>query len=268
MIYGDVVSAGPSGSINLIHATSSLYAKTITNSLADRDAFYQSISNTTVLGSSYPGSANQATSSLPISDETIAQWEVDAAAGGTISTPCPYRITSTVTLGPVKINCDLEISNNAVINLAGMVWVNGDVTLANSSAVNVSPTISGRTPAIIADKTTNRSTSSKIEITNSTAFNGYGTNSYIMLISMNNSAENGGSEKAIDVANSVTGKLLVYAPHGEIIIQNSSVLKEATAWRLRLKNSATVIYETGLANLIFTSGPSGGYQIQSWQEGQ
>ena len=55
MIYGDVVSSGASGSITKIHATSSLYAKTITNSLTDKNAYYQTISNTTVLGTSYPG---------------------------------------------------------------------------------------------------------------------------------------------------------------------------------------------------------------------
>ncbi|TAK57475.1 hypothetical protein EPO17_01895 [Patescibacteria group bacterium] len=265
-ILGDVVSAGPTGSVTLINASSSIYARTISDSLAGGNAYFKNISNTTVLGTSYPNSAEQATSSLPISDEVIAQWETDAEAGGVITTPCPYRITETVTLGPIKINCDLEISNGAEVDLGGIVWVNGNISLTNSSKIEVSPSISGKTPALIADKLTNHSTAGKIEISNSTQFNGYGTNSYVMLVSMNNSAENGGGEVAINVGNSISGKVLVYAPHGEIAIKNSAVLKEATAWRLRLQNSATVIYETGLANLLFTSGPSGGYQIQSWAE--
>jgi len=268
MILGDVVSAGASGSVTQINASSSIYARTIGDSLAGGNAYFKNISNTTVLGTSYPGSADQATTSMPISDEVIDQWEADAVAGGVITTPCPYKISgsSVVTLGPVKINCDLEVSNSSTLYLGGMVWVKGSVTLSNSGTIQIAPAISGRTAAIIADDPANRSSGSTIKISNSTSYLGSGTNSYVMLVSRNTSAQNGGSVKAIEVSNSVSGKLLVYAPHGEILLQNSASIKEVTGWRTRLKNSATVIYETGLANLIFTSGPSGGYQIQSWGE--
>jgi hypothetical protein len=147
-----------------------------------------------------------------------------------------------------------------------MVWVKGNVTLSNSGTIQIAPSISGRTAAIIADDPANRSSGSTIKISNSTSYLGSGTNSYVMLVSRNTSAQNGGGVKAIEVSNSVSGKLLVYAPHGEILLQNSASIKEVTGWRTRLQNSATVIYETGLANLIFTSGPSGGYQIGSWGE--
>lgn len=268
MIYGDVVSAGPSGSVSQINASSSIYAKTISNSIAKGNAYFKDISNTTVLGTSFPGSADQATSSMPISDAVIDQWEADAVAGGIITSPCPYKITgsSVVTLGPKKINCDLEVSNSSTLYLAGMVWVKGNVTLSNSGTIQIAPSISGKTAAIIADDPANRTSGSKITISNSTSYLGSGTNSYVMLVSRNTSAETGGSVKAIEVSNSVSGKLLVYAPHGEILLQNSASIKEVTGWRTRLKNSATVIYETGLANLIFTSGPSGGYQIGTWGE--
>jgi hypothetical protein len=198
----------------------------------------------------------------------IDQWKADAEAAGVITTPCPYKITgsSVVTLGPIKINCDLEVSNSSTLYLGGMVWVKGNVTLSNSGTIQIAPSISGRTAAIIADDPANRSSGSTIKISNSTSYLGSGTNSYVMLVSRNTSAQNGGGVKAIEVSNSVSGKLLVYAPHGEILLQNSASIKEVTGWRTRLQNSATVIYETGLANLIFTSGPSGGYQIGSWGE--
>ena len=268
MILGDVVSAGSSGLVTQINASSSIYARTIGDSLAGGNAYFKNISNTTVLGTSYPGSADQATTSMPISDEVIDQWEADAEVGGVITTPCPYKITgsSVVTLGPVKINCDLEVSNSSTLYLGGMVWVKGNVTLSNSGTIQIAPSIPGRTAAIIADDPANRSAGSTIKISNSTSYLGSGTNSYVMLVSRNTSAQNGGGVKAIEVSNSVSGKLLVYAPHGEILLQNSASIKEVTAWRTRLQNSATVIYETGLANLIFTSGPSGGYQIGTWGE--
>ena len=87
-----------------------------------------------------------------------------------------------------------------------------------------------------------------------------------MLISQNLSAESGGTEVALDVKNTVSGDLLVYAGHGEISLQNSINLKEVSAYRNRLKNTAEVIYETGIANLLFDSGPSGSYEILSWEE--
>ena len=266
MIYGDVVSAGPSGSVSQINASSSIYAKTISNSIAKGNAYFKDISDTTVLGNSFPDSADQATTSMPISDEVIDQWEADAAAAGVITTPCPYKIDSDTTIGPIKINCDLEISGNITLNLAGMVWVKGDVTISNRGTIQIAPSISGRVAAIIADDPANRSSGSTVKIFNNTSYLGSGTNSYVMLVSRNTSAESGGSVKAIEVANSVSGKLLVYAPHGEILLQGSASIKEVTGWRTRLQNSTEVIYETGLANLIFTSGPSGGYQIQSWGE--
>ena len=269
-IWGDVVSAGPSGSVSLINASSTIFARSIDNSIAGKDAYFKNISNTTVLGTSYPNSTDQATSSLPISDELISQWEAEALAGGVITTPCPYKITgsSVVTLGPVKINCDLEVSNSSTLYLAGMVWVKGDVTLSNTGTIAISPSISGKTAAIIADDPANRSSGSKINVSNSTTYLGSGANSYVMLLSQNNSAKNGGGTKAIEVQNSVSGKLLVYSPYGEILLQNSVSIKEVTAWRIRLKNSAQVIYETGLANLLFTSGPAGGYLFDKWREVQ
>ena len=85
IIRGDVISAGPLGLINSIHATSSAYAHTITNSQIDKDAYYQSISGTTVGGASYPGSADQPIADLPITDDLIGLWE--AAGGGRHSKP-------------------------------------------------------------------------------------------------------------------------------------------------------------------------------------
>ena len=59
IIKGDVVSAGSTGLISGVHATSSAYAHTIANSNIEKDVYYQSISNTTVGGTQYPGSADQ-----------------------------------------------------------------------------------------------------------------------------------------------------------------------------------------------------------------
>ena len=267
LIKGDVVSAGPAGLIDGVHATSSAYAHAIRNSMIDKDAYYQTISNTTVLGVLHPGSVPQATTTLAISDSKITGWEEEAAAGGVITAPCPYKITADAVIGPKKINCDLEISGSPTVTLGGALWVAGTVLVKNTATVKVSPALGDKSAPVIADNLINQTSSSKIMLENSAVFQGSGSaGSYVLLISRNKSAEQGESEAAIEVKNSVNGALLVYAPHGEILLQNSIQVKEVSAYRIRLKNSAEVLYESGLGNLLFTAGPTGGYVFDKWRE--
>ena len=267
IVRGDVVSAGPSGLVDGVRATSSVYAHTIRNSEIEKDAYYQTISDTDVDGVSYPGSPDQATSSLPISDAQIDAWKTEAAAGGIHSSPCPYTINGTVSIGPKKINCDLDITGSAVVTLNGPIWVSGNINFSNTADVKVHPSLGDKSLAMIADKETNRSSSGKILISNSVEFFGSGSDkSYIVLISRNNNAESGGSASAIEISNSANGKVLLYAPHGLMYLSNTISIKEASAYKIQVSNSAKIIYESGMANLLFTSGPSGGYSIESWRE--
>lgn len=269
MIYGDVVSAGPTGSINQINATSSLYARTITNSLAGRNAYYKTISNTTVLGLSYPNSTDQPTSTMPISDEQISAWEAEALAGGTaVCDGDTYKISTFVRMGPKKIPCDLEVEGGGTLSLTGVVWVSGNILLQNTSYINVDSSLSGRAVPLIADPVSNRATGGTIVLKNSSQVHGSGNNSYVLFISQNNSAENGGSENAISVNNTFTGDAILFAPHGLINLDNSIALKEVTAYKVLARNTAQVIYTSGLANLIFSSGPTGGYSIGGWGASQ
>lgn len=265
--YGDIVSAGPGGIIDGVHTTGSGYAHIITDSEIEANAYYQNISNTIVGGVSYPSSADQATSTLPISDSMIDGWEATAEMGGIISSPCPYKITSNQTLGPVKINCDLKITGSPTIIIEGHIWVVGNISIENSADIRVASSLGSESIAMIADNPSNRLTSSKVEIENSAQFFGSGSEgSYVLVISQNNSAENGGSEEAVEVENSANGDLLIYAGHGDILLKNSISLKEVTGYKITIQNNAQIVYETGLANLLFKSGPSGGFDIESWLE--
>lgn len=268
VLGGEAISAGLAGRIEEVHATSSVWAHTIVNSGIDGDAHYQVLSGTTVGGALYPGSADQATSSLAISDAQIEEWKNNAAVGGTISSPCPYKITDTATLGPTKIACDMEVSGTGyTLTLTGPLWIVGNLTIQNSPTIKVASSLGAQSVALIADNPANHTTSSKVLSDNSAVFAGSGSaGSSVLLLSQNRSAEDGGNETAIHFANSTQGALLAYAGHGEILLQNSVSLKEVSAYRIRLKNTAKVIYETGLANLLFSAGPGGGYTIEGWRE--
>lgn len=295
LIKGDVVSAGYWGLIENVNATGTIYAHKIRNSSVGKDAYYQSIYNTTVGGVKHAGSVDQPSAALPISDTTISAWEQDALAGGTISYPCPYTITSNRTIGPVKITCDLVISGNPTVTLNGPVWVSGDIRIRNTPIIKVSSTLGTKSVAVIADNPNRRHHDdqhdssnygeSQISIENSPTFQGSGSiGSYILLVSQNNDAESSwdnwwndwyGNEwhswwsaPAIDVANSAQGAVLLYAGHGEVLLEDNVSVKEVTAYRVHLKNSAQVTYETGLASLLFTSGPSGAWTVKGWKETQ
>ncbi|MSU74307.1 hypothetical protein EXS57_00840 [Candidatus Kaiserbacteria bacterium] len=264
-IYGDVVSSGASGLVYGIHATSSVYAHTIGNAgtatIVDKNAYYTTKTNTTVTGTSYPGSVDQVSVPLPISDEQISEWEGIAAAGGTATcSGGTYKISSgSVSLGPRKIPCDLEISDNAVITVGGHIWVTGNIVLKNSARINMASSLGAESVAIIADKPTDQLTSSKISVENSVVLQNSGIpGSFIFLISQNKSAETGGSVEAISLENSAS-VMVAYAAHGLIPIENSVSLKEVTAYKVLLENTATVTYDTGLPNVVFESGPGGSW---------
>ncbi|HEY4516606.1 MAG TPA: hypothetical protein VJG64_01525 [Candidatus Paceibacterota bacterium] len=275
VIRGGVISSGPNGIVWGIHATSSVYAHSVGADLqatiVDKDAYYAtSTVNTTVSGASHPGSPDQPTIPLPISDSQISEWEGEAAAGGTISS-CDgngdYTINSNTTLGPKKITCNL-IVKNTTLTVTGPLWVVGDITTVTNPTIKMDPSLGSQNVAIIADNPGNQSGSGVISINQGTIFEGSGsTGSYVFMISQNNSAETGGTNDAITLSQSSTA-LVAYASHGQITLSQSANASETTGYKILLTQSAEVTYDTGLPSTVFDSGPSGGYAITSWQEVQ
>lgn len=268
-VDGDIISSGPSGLIDDIVVTGTAYAHTINDSIVQKDAHYTNISNTTVGGTSYPNSADQPNAPLPITDAQIAQWEGYAAAGGS---SCPGEIpgeikNASVTLEAQKITCDLNIKNSTV-TIAGPIWVTGDITVETGSTIQMSPTLGSNNVAIIADDPSDQDGSGIISLQNGATFMGCSgcTNSFVFMISQNNCAETScGSTDAISMGQGASA-LIGYAIHGQITLSQSTNVKEATAYRIKLAESADVTYDTGLPNTLFESGPGGGYDQMGWSE--
>lgn len=280
LVRGDVIAAGPSGLINSVHATGSMWAHTIQSSTIDKDAYYTSIIGSTVFGSvcmnahCHPGSSDQATATMPIPDSMIDTWRTDIQNTGTTisatSSQCSsgtYTINTDTTLNNVFIDCDVDVSQNSTdLIITGPIWIKGNLSFSQGPNVVASSSLGVYSVPVIVDQVSNRTTSSKVSVNQSTNFSSGNAQSYVVIISMNNSAELGGIEKAIDLGQTTTGKLLVYAPHGLIDIAQSTALKEITGYKIKTANSSTITYESGLMNLLFTSGPGGGYTVTSWKE--
>lgn len=278
IVHGSIVSAGPSGYVNQIHATSSIYSHKITNATIDGDAYYQTFagatSSVTVSGALHPNSTDQPLIDFPVPDSLITQWEGDAAAGGTATcSGGAYVISSSVTIGPKKIPCNVTISGNGtIVTLTGTLWVVGDITITGSGGsgvqIKVADSIGNKSVAIIAENAAAPTTGGLITINGNSNFYGSTGNStsYVMLISQNRSAEGGGSNLAINVINGAAGNLLIYASHGQIELQNNVNLREVTAYKITLINNSVVNYSIGLAQELFTSGSGGAWKIKRWKE--
>ena len=275
-IKGDAVSSGVYGLIDGVSIKntggiegplilSDAYAGTIRDSTIGGDAYYQTISNTTVNGTEYSGSANQSSRPFPISDVDIEKWKKTAEDGGTITSPCKIK-EGTTSLGPIKIECDqFKIEDDATIELGGPVWIEGKLRIEENSVIRINPTLGNTSVPIITDDGDNSDDGSIIEIEKSVQFFGTGSEqSYVLVISQNTDAEDGGNESAIEVQDKVKGRLLVYATHGKVLVKNKAEIKGVVGYKVRLEDNATVNYTNSLRDLTFSFG--GGFVIEDWLE--
>ncbi len=280
-VTGDIVSAGPTGRINTIRATASVYANTINRITAGLNAYYNVQIGTNaqnpVAGTKYTPVTNQPVVNFPISTTTIQEWKDDIVTYGTVITAADplcssgtYTINTSVTIGFLKVECNLDIRKTGggiTVTLDGPIWVTGNLSFSQGPTMQVGSSLGRKSVQFIVDNPSNRLTSSKVEVRNSTQFNGSGdSRSFIMLLSMNESAALAGAEKAIDVSQSANGKVLVYAARGLIDIGNGIALKEVTGYKINVAQNSSVTYESGLQSLLFTSGPGGGYSLEDWRQ--
>lgn len=244
--------------------TGNIIANSIAGCTINGDAAYNSKTSCTVAGTETtpvtpPSDSPQI--DMPISDETIAEWKTDAEAGGICAAPeCDasgnFKITNgaTATLGPKKITGSLEVDNGATLIVNGTLWVLGEIRLSNNCAVRLSSGYGSLSGVIITDN--------NLTVSNNCTFQGSGDPaSYIMAVS----ARNAPTQEVMSIDNNAMG-VIYYAPSGRIRFSNNAQAKEATAYGITLDNNAVLTYESGLQNVKFSSGPTGGYDLKQWKE--
>ncbi len=212
--------------------------------------------NTTIHGSACPNSYcivdNPPQEALPISDGVIQDWKDAAEAGGI--TAGDVTVTGTQTIGPKKITGKLTVTNGATLTITGTTWVTGDIVFDNNSIIQLSAGYGPLSGVILSD--------AKIDVKNGAALSGSGDpSSFLMTLAAKDST----GEELITVDNNSLGAIY-YAGKGRIKFSNLAAAKEATAYGIRLDNNAEITYDTGLANALFSSGPGGGWDLQTWRE--
>ncbi len=266
-------------------------ASTIDDMTIQGNANALTVTNSTVSGNLYcqGGSGNnkacdtsqipQAPLGFPVSEANIDEWKTQVTdvanagpargdwslSGNTASTTgSSLKINgnlslsndSTVTTnGPLYIVGNLEASNHndpphAALTLGGPLYVSGNINISNDSLIKLGNQYGeGESEFIIVDGTVNTS--------NDAGFEGSGADeSYLLVASKNGN---------INISNH-GGSVVLVTLNGTVDFSNHSSAKAVVAYRMNMQNHATLNYEDGLANVFFSSGPSGGWQMESWKE--
>ncbi len=267
-ISGSVIVTNDNGMIDNVSIGNSAYAYSIENSYIEEDAYYMDLINTNVMGDSYPNTEPLDSVDFPIKKEVIEGWKEFAEEGEVIDCEDSYEIDSDQTLGPAHITCDLEIRGNPKIKIKGHVWVEGNIIIGNSPTIEIDDSLGNESVVFIADDPEDRINGSTIELGNNPEFRGASSSdiSFSFLISKNKDAAEGGTTPAITDGQGAGGDVFIYTEKGEVSISNNIDITGLTAYRIRASNNSTVIYQEGLANSFFSTGPSAGFNISRWRE--
>ncbi len=222
-----------------------VHANTISGVTINKDAFYQTINNSTVLGVSHPNSTDPVPIAMPISSGNISEWQAQAATHGPYPAPsgCPTIIASGKYVG------DFTTGNNCTIKVITPIWLTGNLVVGNSVIFQMDSSLGSYSGQMIVDGTTIFGNGDDLKGTGQSG-------SYLTLLSTYPSQVT----PAINTGNSsITG--ILYAPFGIISLANTANFKEAVAWQINMGTGTVLTYDSGLISTFFSSGPSGSFSL-------
>jgi hypothetical protein len=228
--------------------TADVHAHKIDGITISKDAYYQSITNSTVAGVSNPGSADPPPKIFPISDSNISEWKTQARSGGIISNSVTNCQSA---LGPVKIEGDLTFNSNCTVTINSPIWITGNLNLNSNNKLTLNSNYGNASGLIIVDGQVTIGSNNKLE--------GSGVGSSILMILSNYDSRTSGVSAI--VVNNEGNNGVYYAKDGVIEPGNKNSYTELTAWGIKLINNSTLNYKTGLSSTIFSAGPSGSFSV-------
>lgn len=233
---------------NNFHVNGNVHANTVDSLIIGGNAYYQTIVNSTVSGTSNPGQADPPPKVFPISQANIIEWKTQAEDAGSLSyTLC----TDGMVLGPGKITGSVDLGSGCEFSIKTPLYITGNLVMNSNNKLTLSPEFGNTSGIIIVDGQININTNNKLNGT------GQGS-SLLMALSTYDSTLN--DIAAIIIGNNGnTG--VFYASSGIIEPGSGNSYKELTAWGIRLVNSSSINYETGLSSTLFSSGPTGSFSL-------
>jgi hypothetical protein len=203
---------------------------------------------------------NPETLPMPISQANISGWKNQALAGGVIVGDLNVGSSGKV-VGYKKITGDLLVNGEGTLMVTGTIWVQGTIKVTGGGKISLAPSLGPDSEIIISDK--------YVKIDGGSEFFGSGTTgSYPVVISTSicpNTYPCSTNDSAISLSGGA-GAVVLVAPFGRINIIGGSDTRSVTGDSIYISGGGKIIYESGLASLSFSSGPSGSFSITSWKE--
>lgn len=203
---------------------------------------------------------NPPTIPMATTQAQIDTWKTEATAGGTHSGNLSIGWAGGI-VGPRKITGDLLVNGGGTLMITGTVWVQGSITVTSGGKIKISPSLGANSAVIVSDK--------YVSVDGGAQFEGSGTaGSYPIVVSTSvcpNTTPCATNSSAIYLSGGA-GAVIMTAPFGKVHMNGGSGARSISGNMVYITGGGTVTYETGLANLSFTNGPSGGWQISGWKE--
>ena len=271
----DAVSAGPDGRIDGMDIGGNAWANTLADSTVGGDAHYNNEEGSnTVAGDRIQPFDVLDPEPLPIPNDQLDQWQQDLLDNGSITRETDgrcdggvYEVDGSEVIGMRVIECDLEISgNNTTLVMDGPIWVQGDVFFNTGGSVDTASSVGSQSVYLIADDQDDRENHGRIQLNNQTQIETQHEDSFVFLISRNNSAANGGSVPAISLQQQASGDLVLYSNEGLVQLANNTELHSITGYQINVGNRTEIEYKDGLQNVIFSGGPGNTYAVSAWYQ--
>lgn len=194
-------------------------------------------------------------SAMPLSDGNIQDWKDDAVSGGTQTGNVTVGFAG-ATMGPQKIVGNLTVNGGGTLTLSGTLWVTGNITVTGGGKVRLAAAYGANDGALVTD--------GYVTVNGGATFSGSGTSgSYPFLITTSSCpADPGCAGNPAVTLSGGAGTVAIVAQDGTVNISGGSALKAVTARQVYMTGGAELIYDTGLVNSSFYSGPGGSYALK------
>lgn len=197
----------------------------------------------------------------PVSNANIVDWENDAVAGGVINGN--YSVNSSgATLGPKEITGNLTVSGGGTLTLSGTVWVQGTITVTGGGKIKLASSYGATSGVLLSN--------GYVILDGGSTLTGSGTSgSYLLVLTTSDcpSDPSCSGNDAMSVSGGA-GAVVLSAQNGVMDLDGGISANAATAYQITATGGSVINYNSGLTNMSFSSGPSGGWDISTWQEVQ
>lgn len=163
--------------------------------------------------------------------------------------------------GVLKVGGSFSMSGGStnILMPSKTVWIAGDATFSTEK-VKLHPSYGSDSGVILVE--------GRVSLGGSIDFEGSGfSGSYPIIVTTSSCPFDTycDGDPALSVAGSA-GAVVVVAPYGVLELAGGSGVKAVVAHKVVIEGSGTINYDSGLADMTLNSGPSGGWNIQSWKE--